>query len=261
MKKVILTSRISYSKKELYKNKGIRIISIPMIRVEIVKNKRDIDKIIKIAFESDYIIFSSKWSVHSVFSNFSVGQLEKIKEKLKSEKLKIFCTGKSTYLVVIDYLSCKKSLLYPNEFSSDGILQMLSKEKKEGKNFFLPKSDIGSLKVIEYIQKNKGYAKIIVSYFTKKLADVLSDKRKNQIKKMIEMINPQTIAFTSPSNWNSFYSLMKRSNLIDNMDRILSIGHVTTQEILSYGIDPNKIVTADEYSIPGLLKTIEIKDN
>lgn len=236
-------------------NKGIRLIGIPAIQIEMPFDADVANKINSNALRSNGIIFASKWGVRSFFYYLDDTILARLKEDFHCRKIKIYCVGSATKTEAEKFLQLNEGIVAPENFFSDGLIATLEKENLMGKKFLIPKSNIGSSKVADFIRKNGGKVTTVSTYKTVKKSSMFAMKRKENIRKKLIRNKGIFLGITSPSNWESIIDVISISHAAE-LKRIYSIGPVTTKKILEYGIDNKKIVQAEEYSLNGLITAI-----
>jgi uroporphyrinogen III methyltransferase/synthase len=132
--------------------------------------------------------------------------------------------------------------LLPEQFTSEGIIEVLKAVEAAGKKFLLPRAEEARDIIVEYIRDHGGSCEVIPVYKASlpKETTALSEK-------------PDIVTFTSSSTVRNFITLYGKQALEGTL--IASIGPITTKTLRDNGLREH--IEAERYDIPGLVKAIE----
>ncbi len=220
MKKILITTN-RYKEFERFLNKEkYQIIPFPTIKTVPlnfeIKNIRDFD----------YIFFTSGNAVKFFFEKISP---EQIKDK------KIIAVGEKTSqrLKKLGF----DEILIPDEFRAEGVIKLIEEnwEKFEGKSILIPRAKEGREILTEHFKNRKIKIQILHIYET--IPNV--PENTEEIKKILENKEIETVVFTSPSTFKNFLKIFDKSFL--NNTKIAVIGKTTQKAVEEQGLKVNII--------------------
>lgn len=221
---------------KLFESTGISVIPFPTIKSISVRN--DIKTVWDKA-EFDYIVFTSVNSVKYFF--------EKID---KFKKVKVAAIGKKTSEEL------KKNNInadfIPEEFSAKGLAEVFSQQFLVGKLVLIPSSKISTKEIDEELTSMGAIVFNIPIYDT-----ILSDESETiQGIELLKKDKPELFAFTSPSSFINFISLLKIEDVQSYFENsvLAAIGNTTAEAIQNYNLTVN--IIPDEFSLNGLVGAI-----
>lgn len=185
---------------------------LPLIKIEPMEDYKKFDKYIQNIKKFDWIVFTSRYGVEYFFQRLKKNNYD----SRSLNNIKIAAIGNSTKTKLVEFGILAD--LVPEKESSEGLIERFKKLNLEGKNIFLPRSDIS----------DKGLAQ----KFEKLGANtVTSFAYRNVMPKDLPDLNLKTfdeIIFTSPSTVRNF---KKRYKKAPKGVKIRWIGTVTKREI------------------------------
>ncbi len=140
--------------------------------------------------------------------------------------------------------------LVPETFTTEGVIAALQERDIAGKHFLLPRADIADARLAAAIRQHGGAVTEVAAYRTtpdtERIAEAGDLLRDGQI---------DAVTFTSSSTVTNLVKALDGN--VDALDGVVvaSIGPKTTETALGAGL--NVTVTADEATIPGLVKALE----
>jgi len=234
-------SELSFMVQEL----GGEPVEFPVIKTIPPRNMTDYHKAIEQLDQFDWIIFTSVNGVQSFFQ-----QLRELKVDIRRmAKARIAAIGPKTAQeleergLIVDVL--------PQEFRAEGLLDSLSGQLHPGQKVLLPRADIARKVLPEQLQA-KGLDVVEVDAYE----TVMDAENKEEIIEMLREKKIHVITFTSSSTVRNFIEAFQGEPLDELLEGVTlaSIGPITTDTATSLGLSIQ--VTADEYTIPGLVKAI-----
>ena len=224
---------------------GGEAVEFPVIKIVPPKDTTEYVQAIGQLHEFDWIIFTSVNGVQSFFE-----KLKELKVDIrKMAKARIAAIGPKT----AEWLEEKGLIVdvLPQEFRAEGLLNSLESQLKPGQKVLLPRADIAR-KILPEKLKEKGLEVVEIDAYE----TVIDAENKAEIAEMLKEKQIHIITFTSSSTVRNFVEAFKDEPLTELLEGVslASIGPITTDTATSLGL---KITaTAEEYTIPGLVRTI-----
>lgn len=185
---------------------------LPLIKIEFIRDSRKFDSYLKKINDFDWVVFTSRYGVEYFFK-----RLKNMNFDLRVLKgLKIAAIGSSTKNKLLS-LGIRADLVPKNE-SSKGLIDKFKKEELNGKNIFMPRSDIS----------DKGLSRAFENLGAKVSASVAY---KNVMPKGLPDLDLNyfdEIMFTSPSTVRNFKLRYKK---LPKKVKVNCIGEVTSKEV------------------------------
>jgi uroporphyrinogen-III synthase/AcrR family transcriptional regulator len=238
--KVIVLTRSEEQNEESarsFKDSGAEIISFPTLKIIPLKTDS-----LKRYFspQPDYLVFTSAKGVE-IFA-------EKIRKDGISidKKIKIAAVGTRTAE------ACRQNnffpVIIPRRQSAEGLMDYFNDLEIAGSRFLLPRSAIGKMNLIEYLEQRNAVVLQLNIYDT-----VIPGKEEVQI----DLLNTEVdvIIFASPSAFRNFLELTgDQGKELLKRAAIASIGDTTSEEIFTYGYIA--VIRPEVYSMDGLKSAI-----
>ena len=224
-------------------NEGANIIFFPTIKVIPRLESPELKNVINHFTDFDYLILTSSNAVKvfaEIIRSYSL-ELTNIKVATIGEKTSEEC-----------YSNGIKVDIVPEEFSSQGLINTLSKSDLNKKKIFVPCSSLSNEDLKFGLMELGAEVNLVHVY------DVVPNDLSELTKEYQEIINrqPDIYVFTSPSSFNNFISLMKINDISNYFVNkiICAIGSTTEKAIESYGIDVH--IVPRTYSLSGVAEAI-----
>ncbi len=232
---LFITTRIPDEEKNRLLRNGLTAEGFPLIKT--VPVEFSAEEALNPA--PDFVVFSSKNGVKYFFDKVSP-------EFLKNSK--IIAVGASTAQTLSRY---GFTPLTPEEFSADGIVELLKGFNVSGKTFLIVRPKVARKKVPEFLKASGAKVREAVVYET-----VTDDSKKDELLRALEKIRPNAfIAFTSPSNLKAFLKLGgERGKEALKSSKIIPIGSVTEKAIREEGFSVWKIPKV--FTVSGIVECI-----
>ena len=245
--KRVLVTRARHQASELsalIQELGGEAVEFPVIKIIPAKDDT-FKKSISQLENFDWIIFTSVNGVNSFFSKLK----EEKMDIRKLVKAKVAAIGPKTAELLED-----KGLIVnivPEEFRAEGLLDFLEKEITPGEKVLLPRADIAR-KILPDKLKEKGLEVTEVDIYE----TVIDAENKDDIIKLFKEKRIDIVTFTSSSTVKNFVEALKDEDLENLLKEVTlaSIGPITTDTAGKLGLVVK--ITADEYTIPGLVQAI-----
>ncbi len=236
-KKVVITRPHHQSMKlaNLLSENGAQVIRMPTIEISVIAPNKKLSRAIELPGSYDCIIFTSVNGVSAFFDT-------------------LFGKGKDTRslhgITVIPIGDATASLLaargiipdrMPQQFTSEGIIEVLEGLGVKGKRFLLPRAKEARDIIVEFITSKGGACDVVPVYKTR-----LPKKTNPPVEK------PDIVTFTSSSTVANFIKIYGKDAL--KGAAVASIGPVTTKTLKTHGLQPS--IEARRYDIPGLVEAI-----
>jgi uroporphyrinogen-III synthase/AcrR family transcriptional regulator len=246
-KTIVITRTVEQSREssEIFKELGANVVTFPTLDIVPPTSWKEFDKIIKSKTKIDFIIFTSAHAVKMFLK-----RCLDLNIKLDYNDLKITAIGNKTSAV------CSKFNIpvhiIPEQFSSEGVVEELSKYNLNGKVIFIPRSEIGREELPEGLEKLGAVIKAAPVYN-------ISIPPEDQVAKYLKILKnskPDLFIFTSPSTFENFLEILKINNPVKyfkNFD-IAAIGPTTRAAIENHYVNVN--IMPREYTLSGLVKAI-----
>ena len=201
---------------EKYKHLG-EVIHFPVIELRPLDSHSEFDEILLKVKDFHWIIFTSRFAVYYFFERLIILG----KDTRFISDCQIISIGKSTTEKLSEYGIVPD--LQPRNESSKGIVQMTKKEKIEGRNILIPRSDI-ALNILPIKLKEAGNEVTTVTTYKNVLPERINK---------IDLSEVDIVVFTSPSCVRNFRKIYK--NLPGHL-KYIARGRETENELLISGI-------------------------
>lgn len=230
---------------EKFKNLGANVISFPTIDIVPPADWSEFDKILININTFDFLIFTSANTVKMFLK-----RCFELNININYNNLKVAVIGKRTAL------ECEQQNIavniLPEEFSSEGLLQKLSKYELKGKNIFIPGSALAREELPNSLRE-KGA--IVVTAPVYNLSIPPEEVLINSINEL-NSIRPDLVIFTSPSTFRNFLQIMNifdPQNYFSGID-VAAIGPVTKAELEKYNVTVS--IFPGQFTMDGLVQSV-----
>ncbi|TCS83471.1 uroporphyrinogen-III C-methyltransferase [Tepidibacillus fermentans] len=246
-KRILVTRARSQASElsSLIQELGGEPVEFPVIKIVPPKDSSGYNQAIQQLEQFDWVIFTSVNGVQSFF--------DKLKEMRvdirKMTKARIAAIGPKTAQLLEE-----KGLIVdvlPQEFRAEGLLDSIKDQLQPAQKVLLPRADIAR-KILPEQLREKGLEVVEIDAYE----TVIDAENKDEILELLKEKKIDIITFTSSSTVRNFVEAFKEEPLQELLEGVTlaSIGPITTDTATSLGL--NVTVTADEYTIPGLVKAI-----
>ncbi|MBI3307512.1 MAG: uroporphyrinogen-III C-methyltransferase [Candidatus Omnitrophica bacterium] len=231
--------------RRILENEGARVMEFPAIQIEPPKNWQDLDRAVKSIKSFDWVIFTS---VHGV-SYFFARLRENKKDARNLAHLKIAAIGDATAGALRE--NGIFADLVPKKFTSEALIaEFKQRNQISGQRFLLPRTDIAPKFLKDELEKQGGFVSEVVAYRT-----VPAGNRNSKLERLIKSEKIDYITFTSSSTVKNFFEALNRAKgSVAAKSRLISIGPVTTNTLLDFGLRPYR--EAREHTLLGLVEAM-----
>ncbi len=215
---------------------GARVIEFPTIEIKKSDDMADLHRGFGSLRDYNWVVFTSQNAVNIFFDElYTYGEDARalgcsrvaVIGKASGDELK-------QYGIIPD--------LIPPEFVAESLLAEMAKHDMKGKRVLIPCSADARMTLTEGLMELGAHVDRIHIYSAEKPA-AMDEKILEEVK------NADVVTFTSSSTVTNFFDIVKGSGAL-----LASIGPVTTETLVKRGYTP--AVTADEYTIDGLVKAL-----
>ncbi|MDP2960494.1 MAG: uroporphyrinogen-III C-methyltransferase [candidate division Zixibacteria bacterium] len=227
--------------------KGTEVIELPTIKIVPPKSYRELDEVLEKLQDFDWTIFTSVNGVEKFFERLFL----KGKDVRELKGVKLCAIGPATQ-ESLENLGLKVDFK-PKEYVAESIVQGFKRMGDlKGLKILLPRVKEAREILPEKLKEMGAFVKEIAVYQTE--MEKLQDK---DISTELEKGKIDLITFTSSSTVTNFSKIIgeKKFKRIKRFIKAASIGPVTSRTLRELGINP--VIQAKEYTIPGLVKSIE----
>ena len=246
-KTVVITRTIEQSRESAaaLTNLGANVIIFPTLEIVPPSDWSKFDSIVSHPDRIDFIIFTS---VHAV-QMFSK-RIQEIGAIINYNQTKVVAVGTKTSAY------CHKNNInvniIPDKFSSEGVIDALSKYNLKNKVVFIPRSAIGREELPMGLKELGAIIKSVPVY---NVAIPSGDNLKPNIQ-LLEASDIDLFIFTSPSTFENFLQIANLKNPFQYFSKydVAAIGPTTKEAIESKKVKVK--ILPDEYTINGLTKKI-----
>jgi uroporphyrinogen III methyltransferase/synthase len=237
-KKIVVTrTRNQASKLSLMLSSlGARTVEFPTIEIEKINDLFPFRRALQYIEEYDWVVFTSQNAVNIFFEElFASGR-----DARALGSIKIAVIGKASgdelkqYGIVPD--------LIPEKYVAESLLDSFRRENVAELKILIPCSADARMTLTEGLRDMGAVVERIHIYRAGK--PLVYDEEL-----MAEVKTADIVTFTSSSTVNNFFSMVQDTDAV-----LASIGPITTETVIKHGYNP--AITADEYSIEGLVKAL-----
>jgi uroporphyrinogen III methyltransferase/synthase len=246
-KTIVITRTIEQSRESAaaLTNLGANVIIIPTLEIVPPADWSKFDSVVSHPDRIDFIIFTS---IHSV-QMFSK-RIQEVGALINYNQTKVVAVGNKTSAY------CHKNNIsvniVPDKFSSEGVIEALSKYNLKNKVVFIPRSAIGRE---ELPMGLKDLGAIIKSVPVYNVAIPSGDNLKPSLQ-ILDSSHIDLFIFTSPSTFENFLQIANIKNPFQYFSRynVAAIGPTTKDAIEAKKVKVK--ILPDEFTINGLTKKI-----
>ncbi|MDH3267365.1 MAG: uroporphyrinogen-III synthase [Ignavibacteria bacterium] len=246
-KTIVITRTIEQSRESAAAliNLGANVIIVPTLEIVPPSNWSKFDSIVAHPDRIDFIIFTS---IHSV-QMFSK-RIQEIGALINYNQTKVVAVGNKTSAY------CHKNNIsvniVPDKFSSEGVIEALSKYNLKNKVVFIPRSAIGREELPMGLKELGAIIKSVPVY---NVAIPSGDNLKQSLQQL-DSSHLDLFIFTSPSTFENFLQIANIKNPFQYFSRynVAAIGPTTKEAIESKKVKVK--ILPDEYTINGLTNKI-----
>jgi uroporphyrinogen III methyltransferase/synthase len=246
-KTIVITRTIEQSQESAaaLTNLGANVIIVPTLEIVPPSDWSKFDSVVAHPEKIDFIVFTS---VHAV-QMFSK-RCKEIGSLINYNRTKVVAVGNKTSA------SCHKNNIsvniVPEKFSSEGVIEALSKYNLKNKVVFIPRSAIGREELPLGL---KDLGAIIKSVPVYNVAIPSGDNLKLSLQQL-DSSQIDLFIFTSPSTFENFLQIANLKNPFQYFSRfdVAAIGPTTKEAIESRKVKVK--ILPDEFTINGLTKKI-----
>ncbi len=237
-KSIVITRPADQSVKlaDMISGKGALPVFMPTIEITPIKQNTKLTNAIADLRHYDAVIFTSVNGVRIFFDS-----LKKTgKDARALAGMTVIPIGSATAAALA--MKGISADCVPDAFTSEGVVELLRKQKIRGRRFLLPRARKGSNAVVDYIKEHGGECDVVPIY-----------KTSLPVKKAEYAEQPDIITFTSSSTVDNFVKIYGKDFLKNTL--VASIGPVTSQTLRKHKIPVH--IEAQTHDIPGLVEAIE----
>ncbi|MCH7963968.1 MAG: uroporphyrinogen-III synthase [Bacteroidetes bacterium] len=246
-KNIVLTRTIEQSKESASKltRFGANVIVFPTLEIVPPSSWDSFDSVVINPDKIDFIIFTSAHAVEM----FSL-RCRELNVDINFEKINVVAVGNKTSAICNRY-DIPVSIV-PEKFSSEGVIEKLSKFNLKDKFVFIPRSAIGREELPRGL---KDLGAIIKSVPVYNVSLPTKEHLKSNLEKL-KYSNPDLFIFTSPSTFENFLQILNVINPAEYFNKydVAAIGPTTKATIENRRVKVN--IMPDEYTTDGLIKKI-----
>jgi len=227
----------------LLSERGAQPVELPAIEIQRVTDTVKLDRAISNLPRYHWIIFTSVNGVEAFFERLHTSKLD----TRALHGLKVGAIGPATAKsleqrgITPDYC--------PTVYTSEGLIAGLGCLNIAGQRFLLPRADIADKQLTKGIAQLGGKVHEVAVYKTAPVADAISEAKKLIVSKKIDVIT-----FTSSSTVSNLIVALG-DEVATNSAKVACIGPKTADAATRAGLKVD--IVASEYTIPGLVATIE----
>ncbi len=236
-KKVVITRPPHQSMRlaNLLSDRGAQVIHVPTIEISAISPNKKLSKAVDSLGSYHCMIFTSINGVSAFFDEL----FRKGKDIRSLHGITVIAIGDAT----ASFLAARGIISdhVPQQFTSEGIIDVLRGLAVRGKRFLLPRAKEARDVIVEFIKAQGGVCDVVPVYKA-----LLPEKTTPLHEK------PDIVTFTSSSTVANFVKLYGKDALKGTI--IASIGPITTKTLRAHGLEPS--IEAKRYDIPGLVGAI-----
>jgi uroporphyrinogen III methyltransferase/synthase len=246
-KTIVVTRTVEQSKESAsaLTRFGANVIVFPTLEIVPPATWDNFDSVVINPAKIDFIIFTSAHAVEM----FRL-RCRELNININFEKINVVAVGNKTSAIC--NLSDIPVNIVPDKFSSEGVIEKLSKFNLKDKVVFIPRSAIGREELPLGLKDLGAVIKSVPVYN-------VSLPTKEHIKSNLEKLrnsHPDLFIFTSPSTFENFLQILNIVNPVEYFNKydVAAIGPTTKATIENRRVKVN--IMPDEYTTDGLLKKI-----
>ncbi|MBI2328350.1 MAG: uroporphyrinogen-III C-methyltransferase [Chloroflexi bacterium] len=228
----------------LLSEQGAQPIELPAIDIKATANSAELDGAILNLERYQWLVFTSVNGVEAFFQRLNSLDLDS--RALKN--LKIGSIGPATAQalekkgITPDYL--------PEVYTTEGLLEGLSRGDIAGQRFLLPRADIADKELTRGISRFGAEVHEVTSYRTVPATEAISRAREMLLAGKIDVVT-----FTSSSTVSNLVAAFRGEPPAINSAKVACIGPKTADTAAGAGLKVD--IVAREHTIPGLVAAIE----
>ena len=251
-KRILITRAEEQADELLYplQDLGAECILFPTIKILPPESWDHVDKEIEDLKKYDWIIFTS---VNGV--KFFFGRIKDLRKDIRLfSKIKVCAIGEKTARILEEMLITLD--LVPKEYRAEGVIECFRDMDIKGKRILIPRAD-KARDILPKRLSEMGAKVSVISVYRNMLPEV-EEKKRDELKRMIQDGKIDLAIFTSPSTFKNLLSLLNISfdeakTLLSNVD-IACIGPVTEDAIRKAGL--KCCIIPSKYTIPDLINAV-----
>ena len=244
---ILITRSRESARKSLIRLESLveRIIYFPTIVTEPIELSDEDFYLLKNFNDYDYLIFTSANGV-KFFANI-VG----INKNSSDKKTTVAAVGVKT-ADAVEAFGMQVDIV-PDTFSAEGMLEVLSGEKLNGKKILIPASE-NSRDVLKKGLEKKGATVDFVPIYRSVTRRV---SRNDKDFEFIKKNKPEAFVFTSPSSVRGFLEIFSIENPAEYFgdSSVVAIGNVTEKYLLKLSVE--NVKTPETYTLEGIAELVE----
>ena len=246
-KNIVVTRTVEQSKESAsaLTRFGANVIVFPTLEIVPPASWDSFDSVVINPDKIDFIVFTSAHAVEM----FSL-RCRELNIDINFEKINVVAVGNKTSAICNLYDIPVN--IVPEKFSSEGVIEKLSKFNLKEKVVFIPRSAIGREELPLGLKDLGAVIKSVPVYN-------VSLPTKEHIKSNLEKLknsNPDLFIFTSPSTFENFLQILNVVNPVEYFNKydVAAIGPTTKATIENRRVKVN--IMPEEYTTDGLIKKI-----
>lgn len=245
--KILITRSLDDSKDifEFLEMAGAEVVPFPAIKISPTENFNRFDLEVENLAKFEYLIFTSG-NACRVFSN----RIKELGIAPDYSNTIVVATGSKTAEVCREY-GIQPNLV-PEEFSAEGVTNILSEIDLTDKKVFIPSSELARTELKESLSALGASVLQLPIYRVTTTPRTELDEQISSITKT----KPDLFSFTSPSNFKNFLTIMGIDNPSDYFEEsvVAAIGKTTKNAIKEFNV--NVDLVPDSFTIDAMAEAI-----
>jgi uroporphyrinogen III methyltransferase/synthase len=224
---------------------GSTVIEFPTIEIQPPETYAPLDSAIGNIQTYDWLIFTSVNGVEQFFNRVAV--LNRSALELKRILLAAIGPETANRLAALGL----QSHFVPKQYQAEGLLEMLTEEKIQGKRVLIPRAAKAREILPQTLRERGAHVDVVEVYRTVTPMKDVSGFLRSLARREIDMVT-----FTSSSTVTNFLRLLNKESLAGELGgaAIACIGPITQNTVEQLGGSAD--VVASEFTIPGLVSAI-----